>query len=434
MVVNHSKTLPKLSYHFMILSFLLRDRFVSLAVYPVGPPRVLFPQSCVCSATNSLSTVRDGRSTPSKITISSDPSILSRVSVLGKAPASSGLSSVQDWRSTSSEISISPDLAVPLGIAILVRILARIRIPIRNTVSLRILVKTPASIRIPVRTPTSIRVSLAVRILQWIDGCVIWVSAISPVAGIERGLVQILESVHHGDIWPWSPLEIFSLMRVRCWEGSCGRPRVQHPVPVSNIFYMKVELGLGALLWGRGGLSRTCFFSDALGLRRRGPKKLCGIGSNIWCPIWLAEVLVEVGSGGAIIKKSIGAFAVAGSLAPRDPGLDPKATPPEMYFVSSRVIGPPQLLFFGLSLVVGLFSRFPLSMLRHPLCIVPAPTSPLCSWSLSRSANHACLSASAAVGRSSGCIRSMVFSSEIPISSAWGDTPLILSSGKGHIP
>ena len=98
------------------------------------------------------------------------------------------------------------------------------------------------------------------------------------------------------------------------------------------MFYMKVELVLGVSLLRRGGISQTSFFLD--GPNKRGPKKLGSVCSNIWGPIWAAEVSVEA-PGGAIIKLSIGAFAVARSLAPRDPGLAPTATPLWVHFVSS---------------------------------------------------------------------------------------------------
>ena len=49
-------------------------------------------------------------------------------------------------------------------------------------------------------------------------------------------------------IWPSSQLAMVSLMGVRCWEITCGGVRIQHPYPVSNMFYMKVELVLGVLL------------------------------------------------------------------------------------------------------------------------------------------------------------------------------------------
>ena len=95
---------------------------------------------------------------------------------------------------------------------------------------------------------------------------------------------------------------------------------------------MKVELVLGVSLLRCGGISQTCLSPD--GPNKRGPKELGSIDSNIRGPIWAAEISVEA-SGGGITKVSIGAFAVARSLAPHDPGLAPKATPPEVLFVSS---------------------------------------------------------------------------------------------------
>ena len=72
------------------------------------------------------------------------------------------------------------------------------------------------------------------------------------------------------------------------------------------------------------------------------------------------------------------------------------------------------LLFFGVPCGGSLFLRFLLGMPSFRMSEIPSSLSPVCSLSFSRPANHPWLSASVAVGRSPGCIRSMDLIREIP--------------------
>jgi len=157
------------------------------------------------------------------------------------------LSSIWDCLSGLSEISIASDVGaaagfeilakVPANVGIMAKIPASIRIPVRIKASFGILVRIPASIRNPIRVAAKVRVLLAVRILYLVDGFAILGSAIPLAAGIGCGRVHVLSGVFRGAICPWGRLGIISLVGTKRWERARWGSRIQHPVPVSNIFY-----------------------------------------------------------------------------------------------------------------------------------------------------------------------------------------------------
>ena len=142
------------------------------------------------------------------------------------------------------------------------------------------------------------------------------------------------------------------------------------------------------------------------------------IGSDFWCPKWIAKLSVEAASDRVITEALIIASMVVDLPLVCDPWFTAEPASLGVHLVPSCVGEPPSLLlFFDFSSGASPFLRFLPGALPSRLSGARPSSPPLCSLPLLRPANHTWFSASAAVGRSPGCMESMDLSREVAASS-----------------